>query len=1124
MAVAYVSDAPPNWGLLNNARWLAHWVVLSYTVRTRSAKKVEADHNMAQLRHRAIVGVGVVMALGVGVGLVAHYFVSPGALKVIGEIGGPVVGLLAPIVGELWRARRLADPRPIDMLADLLARAVRAQWRKAATERLLLVPEPIPVSWSLNEQVVTMPVEIAVGDPNSAPAFPPLPGQIRVTKEILRAGGGRRELFAVYGGLASGRIVVLGAPGAGKTGSALLLVLDVLEYRDCVDDKDRARVPVPLLLTATGWDPSSCSVQDWLATQLAATYPLFQHRGGQAEAAELIAGGAIALFLDGLDEIDVAQRPAALQALSDAPFRVVVLSRVEEMVQAADAAWLVGAVAIHLHEITGPEGADYLERAHTGRRPDGWTELLSHLRHNPDSAVTKGLCTPLALTLIRDTYRPEDDLSQLLNTTRFSTADEIDEYLIARVLPDAYATRPGRPRPPYNESQARQALTFFAQQMNQNHTIDLAWWQIPGWAPTKWRMLTSIFLCGLLGGLLGGFLSGLTFMLGVRHGLWTSLSKSVVFGFMFGLGIGLPMGLRFVGSGREPNRVRTWRAISLQSVLTAGLAYGLVLLLAAMLIRVAVNWLPALIEPGPRATTDSVSNTIGLLVIAFTAGLTVGLPLGLHRNPLGGRSKNKSKLQELRKSRHKDRRFKLNLNFRSGLGYGLLAGITFGLGVGIPIAMSPDYGGIADGLVTGLTIGLGVWFVIWFVVGILPRLAAGITLVAGLILGLVAGIGSALSPGGDLAYGSGAGLGAGIIVGLMGVVIWFVVGFVVGILPRLAAGITLVAGLIIGLVAGIGSVFSLGGHLAFRIGAGLGIGLIAGLIVELMGLVGWFVVRLLPRLDGRITLGFGVTVGLAAGIADIYLPDGTMQGILFGIEVGIVSGLLACLLFWLLPPLAVGIALGFGFVAGFAAGIAEASSLRGIAAVIEFAIGFGLTGGFMVGLAIWLVGWLVPQLAEGFVTGLTAVSAEGARNPQGPLENWRNDRMFGLVTGLAFGLTFGLVTGLAFTLVFGLVGLVAGLELGLAVGVLYGITSSVTWPTILAWRLQLQRSHRIPAISLMPFLEDARGRGVLRTAGAVYQFRHATLQDYLATQTTPNTQPISVTQDAGVDLRMTRYP
>ncbi len=36
----------------------------------------------------------------------------------------------------------------------------------------------------------------------------------------------------------------------------------------------------------------------------------------------------------------------------------------------------------------------------------------------------------------------------------------------------------------------------------------------------------------------------------------------------------------------------------------------------------------------------------------------------------------------------------------------------------------------------------------------------------------------------------------------------------------------------------------------------------------------------------------------------------------------------------------------------------------------------------------------------------------------------------------------------------------------------------------------------------MRFLEDARERGVLRIVGAVYQFRHARLQDRLAVQAT----------------------
>jgi hypothetical protein len=213
-----------------------------------------------------------------------------------------------------------------------------------------------------------------------------------------------------------------------------------------------------------------------------------------------------------------------------------------------------------------------------------------------------------------------------------------------------------------------------------------------------------------------------------------------------------------------------------------------------------------------------------------------------------------------------------------------------------------------------------------------------------------------------------------------------------------------------------------------------------------------------------------------------------------------------------------------GIVFGVGIGLALATPPSD-AVHLVFAIVKGIVAGLVAWLVVWLVGelvvwlmiWLVPRLAGRFVSRFAVRFAEGEGSPLEPIESWRNDRVFGLVAGLAFGLALGLVVGLPVGvagefgvgfgqgsgLAFGLVaGLEKGLVYGLAVGLMYGITSSETWSTTLAW-LQLQRSRRVPAVSLMPFLEDARNRGVLRTVGAVYQFRHATLQDRLAEQTTP---------------------
>ena len=56
-----------------------------------------------------------------------------------------VVIVLAGLSGKFRNRLRPADARPVDALADLLAQAVRAQLHKAAAERLLVTPAPIPV-------------------------------------------------------------------------------------------------------------------------------------------------------------------------------------------------------------------------------------------------------------------------------------------------------------------------------------------------------------------------------------------------------------------------------------------------------------------------------------------------------------------------------------------------------------------------------------------------------------------------------------------------------------------------------------------------------------------------------------------------------------------------------------------------------------------------------------------------------------------------------------------------------------------------------------------------------------------------------------------------------------------
>jgi hypothetical protein len=101
----------------------------------------------------------------------------------------------------------------------------------------------------------------------------------------------------------------------------------------------------------------------------------------------------------------------------------------------------------------------------------------------------------------------------------------------------------------------------------------------------------------------------------------------------------------------------------------------------------------------------------------------------------------------------------------------------------------------------------------------------------------------------------------------------------------------------------------------------------------------------------------------------------------------------------------------------------------------------------------------------------------------------------------------GLVIGIGLLVVLGPAGGTEGLGLGPSLVLLAGcitgaitgaLMSSAIWAASLAF-VQLARRLHTP-VRLMRFLENARERNVLRTAGPVYQFRHSRLQDRLAAQ------------------------
>ena len=351
-------------------------------------------------------------------------------------------------------------------------------------------------------------------------------------------------------------------------------------------------------------------------------------------------------------------RAPALKALStQTTSRVLILSRSKEMVGAVGGGFLVGAAALELEPIPASVAAEYLAGTQCDPLPGPWQRLVNYLRAQPDSAVTAALSSPLMVTLVRDTYQAAgENPAELLDAARLGTAADVEHHLLDRVLPAAYARRPGKAPPRYSLVDATRSLAYIAARMKQDETRDLAWWKVARWVVVAPRLIIT------------GFLFGLTF------GLVCGLARGPAVGLVAGLLAGLFEALGqagFIEPLRGPKRLGTLRrgtVLSLNSV-RSGLAIGLGFWI--------IGWL---------------IGGLGLaLVFGLAGGLTVWLMIGLGRP--GGEESPSKPLSCWRSDR----------NF--GLVFGPVVGLVAGFGFGLVLGRGVLYGLVA-GLVLGLVGGL----------------------------------------------------------------------------------------------------------------------------------------------------------------------------------------------------------------------------------------------------------------------------------------------------------------------------------------------------------------------------------------------------------------------------------
>lgn len=529
-------------------------------------------------------------------------------------------------------------------VAAELAREVGRRWRREEEQHRVHDPFPLPVRWQPAPADLTDHAE-------NIERLPP-----GATSPRMELSGDLRSVADVYRKIPSGRLVVLGRAGSGKSILTIRLILNFLES-PAVSGR------VPVIFSIGDWDATAITLRDWLIGRLLRDYQHLARRtpGGMTLAAALVDADLVLPVLDGFDEIAESLRCETLEALNATSLPLVLTSRRDEYAEAVRAARapLVWAAGIELTDLTPDDLTAYLPRtarlaAHSpgpDRRAGAWDTVLEELRSpKAESGVhlARVLSTPLMVVLARTMYSeaPDRDSAELLNTERFPTEHALEEHLLAGFVPAVYRPRVpergigGSRRPPRNwdPERARRWLGYLAHHMVRldRDRQDLAWWQIGDSLRRSTRttavvlasalcITVSTWLVGLLAGVITpGEILAQGAMMGPAGGLAFGSVYAVLAALDGGVfapsQVRLRLHTRSNGIGRRP--LRTFAA-RFGAVLLGGFVMGTGCACAFALER-------ALYYGHPLALPDVFESAlIDMLIFGLIFGSAAGLVFGV---------------------------------------------------------------------------------------------------------------------------------------------------------------------------------------------------------------------------------------------------------------------------------------------------------------------------------------------------------------------------------------------------------------------------------------------------------------------------------------------------------------
>jgi len=221
----------------------------------------------------------------------AHLFRNTTIVLVVLVIGAIVVTLMQSRAQDKKAASSNAQQLNQDFRKKLLARVLRDR----VTPRL---QQGLRKSIRIGEVLTEVPSAVlpklrAYAEAESGPQ-PEQPTNLPIA--------------TIFEQSASGRLLILGDPGTGKTNLLLELAGNLIQKADA--DPPR---PIPVIFSLPRWtlDKRVRKLEEWLIDDLTSEYGV-----SRATATSLVAGNQLIPLLDGLDEVAEHQRNAAVEAIN----------------------------------------------------------------------------------------------------------------------------------------------------------------------------------------------------------------------------------------------------------------------------------------------------------------------------------------------------------------------------------------------------------------------------------------------------------------------------------------------------------------------------------------------------------------------------------------------------------------------------------------------------------------------------------------------------------------------------------------------------------------------------------------------------------------------------------------